>query len=53
MVRKEYSTNTDIFLLDVPRAQYLSTEQYEILEKLKDGRGMCPKYIGQNLSFRT
>ena len=30
IVGKEYSTNTDIFLFNVPRAQYLHTEQYEM-----------------------
>ena len=38
---------------NVPRAQYLFTEQYKILEKIKDGSAMTPKYNGQNLSFKT
>ena len=53
IVGKEYSTNTDIFLFNVPRAQYLHTEQYEILEKIKDGWATSPKYNGRNLSFKT
>ena len=42
-----------MFILNVPKAQYLSTEQYEILEKIKDGWPMTPKYNGRNLSFKT
>ena len=53
IVGKEYSTNTDIFLFNVPRAQYLHTEQYEILEKIKDGWATSPKYNGRNLNFKT
>ena len=40
-------------ILNVPRAQYISTKQYEILEKIKDGWDMSPKHNGQNWSFKT
>ena len=49
----ENARNTDIFLFNVPRAQYLHTEQYEILEKIKDGWATSPKYNGWNLNFKT
>ena len=49
----ENARNTDIFLFNVYRAQYLHTEQYEILEKIKDGWATSPKYKGQNLNFKT
>ena len=31
------STNTDIFLFDVARGEYLDQEQYKTLENIKDG----------------
>ena len=49
----ENARNTDIFLFNVYRAQYLHTEQYEILEKIKDGWATSPKYNGRNLNFKT
>ena len=38
------STNTDIFLFNVPRRGYLSTEQYKILESIKDGFALDGKF---------
>ena len=53
IVGKEYSENTtDIFLFNVPRAQYLYSEQYKILESIKDGWATSPKYNGRNLRFK-
>ena len=37
---KLYSTNNDIFLFNVARGEYLSTEQYKLLESIKDGSAM-------------
>ena len=37
---KLYSTNNDIFLFNVERGEYLSTNQYKLLESIKDGTAM-------------
>ena len=37
---KLYSTNNDTFLFNVARGDYLSTEQYELLESIKDGTAL-------------
>ena len=37
---KLYSTNNDIFLFNVARGEYLSTEQNKLLESIKDGTAM-------------
>ena len=47
------STNTDIFLFNVPRRGYLSTEQYKILESIKDRKAVAGKFDGRNLYFKT
>ena len=53
IVGKEYSQNTtDIFLFNVPRAGYLYSEQYKILERIKDGFATSTKYNSQNLYFK-
>ena len=46
------STNTDIFLFNLPRGGYLGTEQYKILESIKDGSAVDGKYNSQKLYFK-
>ena len=46
------STNTDIFLFNLPRGEYLGTEQYKILESIKDGTAVDGKYNSQKLYFK-
>merc|ERR1712025_414381 len=46
------STNTDIFLLNVARAEFLDLGQYKILEKIKDGVAVDGKYNSQKLNFK-
>ena len=46
------STNTNIFLFNVPRRGYLSNEQYKILESIKDGSATSGKYNGRVLNFK-
>merc|ERR1711954_303320 len=46
------STNTDIFLFNLPRGEYLGTEQYKILESIKDGAAVDGKYTSQKLYFK-
>ena len=40
IVGKEFSSNTDIFLFNLSRCDYLSTKQYKLLESIKDGTAM-------------
>ena len=46
------SSNTDIFLFNVARGEFLSNEQYKILEKIKDGSALSTKYDGEVLNFK-
>ena len=46
-----FSSNTDIFLFNLPRGGYLSNEQYKILESIKDGSATSGKYDGRVLNF--
>ena len=46
------SSNTNIFLFNVARGEYLSNEQYKILEKIKDGTALSTKYDGEVLEFK-
>ena len=48
---KTCSKLTDIFLFNVGRSEYLDTEQYRILEKIKDGKAVDGKYNSQKLKF--
>ena len=43
---KHCSSNTNIFLFNVARGEFLSNEQYKTLEKIKDGKASSPKYDG-------
>ena len=49
---KQCSTNTDIFLFNVPRRGVIFTEQYKILEFIKDGYALSGKFQSQNLYFK-
>ena len=49
---KVCSTNTDIFLFNLPRSKYLSSEQYEILESIKDGFALDGKFNSPILYFK-
>merc|ERR1711954_502154 len=49
---KTCSTKTDIFLFNVPRGVRLDTEQYEILECIKDGEAVDGKYMSRQLNFK-
>merc|ERR1711954_452764 len=49
---KIYSTNTDLFLFNLPRGEYLGTEQYKILESIKYGEAVEGKYNSQRLYFK-
>ena len=46
------SNKTDIFLFNVARGEYLDTEQYKILESIKDGEAIDGKYNSQKLNFK-
>merc|ERR1711954_26586 len=46
------STNTDIFLFNVARAEFLDLGQYKILERIKDGVAVDGKYNSQKLNFK-
>ena len=44
---------TDIFLFNIPRCKYLFSEQYKILESIKDGKAMGGKYNTKKMRFTT
>merc|ERR1711954_152827 len=48
---KTCSNKTDIFLFNVGRGVILDTEQYEILESIKDGEAADGKYMSRQLNF--
>merc|ERR1711954_120485 len=45
------SKHTDIFLFNIGRCEYLDTERYKILEKIKDGVAVDGKYNSLKLNF--
>ena len=47
------STNTDIFLFNIPKSVYLDHEQYEILDSIKDGFAVDGKYKSLKLHFKV
>merc|ERR1712082_18419 len=49
---KTCSKLTDIFLFNVVRSEYLDTEQYRILECIKDRKAVNGKYNSQKLKFK-
>ena len=42
---KHCSSNTNIFLFNVARGQYLSNEHYKLLKSIKDGKAMEAKML--------
>merc|ERR1711954_124397 len=46
------SNKTDIFLFNVGRGVRLDTEQYDILESIKDGEAADGKYMSRQLNFK-
>ena len=47
-----YSTQTDTFLFNIPKRQYLVIENYKILGNIKDGSAMAGKYNSKKLIFK-
>ena len=43
VMRQMCTRQLDIFLFDVPRDQYLDTENYNIFERIKNGAAMAGK----------
>ena len=52
ILRQLYTRKTDIFLFDIPLNQYLDTENYKILERIKNGAAMAGKYMSKKLIFK-
>ena len=46
-------TTTDIFLFNVGKANTINEVNYEVLEKIKDGRILASKYDSKELKFKT
>ena len=46
-------TTTDIFLFNVGKAKTFDEVNYEVLEKIKDGRILASKYDSKELKFKT
>ena len=52
IIGKHCSKLTDIFLFNVGRGVRLDTEQYDILESIKDGEAADGKYMSRQLNFK-
>lgn len=52
-LRKRRLATTDIFLFDVGKAKTFDTVNYEVLEKLKNGRILASKFDSVELKLRT
>ena len=52
VIRKLCSTQTDTFLFNIPRKQYMPHKNYKILENIKDGRAVAGKFNSQKLLFK-
>jgi len=52
ILRQLYTCVTDIFVFNVPWGQYLDTENYKILEHIKDGAAMAGKYNAKMMVFK-
>ena len=46
-------TTTDIFLFNVGKAKTFDEVNYEVLEKIKDGRMIASKYDSRELKFKS
>ena len=53
VLRKRRLATTDIFLFDVGKAKTFDTVNYEVLEKLKNGRILASKFDSVELKLRT
>ena len=52
-LRKRRLATTDIFLFDVGKAKTFDTVNYEVLEKIKNGRILTSKFDSVELKLRT
>ena len=52
-LRKRRLATTDIFLFDVGKAKTFDTVNYEVLEKLKNGRILASKFDSVELKLQT
>ena len=52
-LRKRRLATTDIFLFDVGKAKTFDTVNYEVLEKIKNGRILASKFDSVELKLRT
>ena len=53
VLRKRPLTTTDIFLFNVGKANTFDDVNYEVLEKIKDGKLVASKYDSVELRFKT
>ena len=53
ILRQIYTCVTDIFLFNIPRGQYMDSENYKILESIKDGSAIAGKYNSKKLIFKN
>ena len=53
VLRKRRLATTDIFLFDVGKAKTFDTVNYEVLEKIKNGRILASKFDSVELKLRT
>ena len=44
ILRQHYTQQTDNFLFNLPRGQCMDSENYKILESIKDGSATAGKY---------
>ena len=52
IMRQMCTRVTDIFLFDIPRAQYMDSEHYKIFESIKNGSAVAGKYMSKKLVFK-
>ena len=52
VLKKHTSRKTDIFLFNIPKAQYMTSENYQILEQIKDGCAITGKFNSSLLKFK-
>ena len=52
ILRQLYTHDTDIFLFNLPRGQYMDSGNYKILESVKDGSAIAGKYNSKKLVFK-
>ena len=52
ILRQLYTHDTDIFLLNIPRGQYMDSGNYKIVESIKDGSAIAGNYNSKKLVFK-